>query len=462
MVLPRHLFGLFLLLLLALSLLFPRPSSAGPPVQQGDGSDRVSTPLPAGDDDGAVDWENVELREDRDSYLPEGGTPPSRGESRPEPGDTTPSSPESTPPPATEASTSEIIAPQGGTTYVVQHGDTVYDIASRYGLTVAVLSAANKLADPSVIFPGQVLAIPDESGSIAAAEPVAAVTAAPAATGTPDVHAEGTAYTVRSGDNPYRIARRFGVPVQTLMDFNNITNPTRLDVGQVLIIPGGDATAPPPPEPQATLPANEAADGTYVMRRGDTLYEIARRIGTTTAALIAVNDIANPRRLDVGQVLVLPNSEMESESTPLPPSSTATATPLPPTVEQTPVPQETGFIWPVEGRTIAQYFRYGHGAIDILLPVGTSIVAAADGVVEFSGWNNYGYGWLTIIDHGNGFRTLYAHQSELLVEAEQEVSQGQLIGKTGHTGWSTHPHLHFEVILNNVLKDPCTYLPGGC
>ena len=94
--------------------------------------------------------------------------------------------------------------------------------------------------------------------------------------------------------------------------------------------------------------------------------------------------------------------------------------------------------------------------------MGTPIVAAADGVIEFSGWNNYGYGWLTIIDHGNGFRTLYAHQSELLVEVDQEVRQGQLIGESGHTGWSTHPHLHFEIILNNVLKNPCAYLPGGC
>lgn len=461
MVLSRYLVGLFLLVLLVLSLLVPRPSSAGPSLQQMDGPDRASPPPPT-DDDPAVDWENMELREGRDTYLPEGGTPPPPGEWRPEPGDTAPSPPEGEPPRTTEPGTPDAIAPEGGVRYVVQPGDTVYDIAGRYGLTVAVLAAANNLTDPGVIFPGEVLLIPDGSGSVAEAETAAAVTAEPAAAATPDLSGEGNTYTVRSGDNPYRIARRFGVPVQTLIEINHITNPTRLKVGQLLIIPGPDVTVPPAPEPQATLPATAAADGTYIVRPGDTLYEIARRLGATTAALAAANDLADPRRLDVGQVLIIPDPESESAPTPLPPSPTATAPPPTPTVEQTPAPQDTGFIWPVEGRTIAQYFRYGHGAIDILLPVGTPIVAAADGVIEFSGWNNYGYGWLTIIDHGNGFRTLYAHQSELLVEADQEVRQGQLIGKSGHTGWSTHPHLHFEVILNHVLKDPCAYLPGGC
>lgn len=467
MVLSRYLVGLFLLVLLVLSLLLPRPSSAGPPVQQDNGVDQASTPRPTGDD-AAVDWANVELREERNSYLPEAGTPTppdtpgAPGESRPEPGDTAPSPPEGETPRAAEPGTPGAISPEGGAHYVVKRGDTVYDIAGRYGLTVAVLAAANNLADPSVIFPGEVLLIPDESGSVAQAETAAAVTAAPAAAATPDVPGEGNSYTVRSGDNPYRIARRFGVPVQTLIEINHITNPTRLKVGQVLIIPGPDATAPLAPEPQATLPATEAADGAYVVRPGDTLYGIARRLGMTTAALAGVNDLPDPRRLDVGQVLVIPNPESESAATPLPPSPTATAPPPTPTVEETPAPQDTGFIWPVEGGTISQYFRYGHGAIDILLPVGTPIVAAADGVIEFSGWNNYGYGWLTIIDHGNGFRTLYAHQSELLVETDQEVRQGQLIGKSGHTGWSTHPHLHFEIILNHVLKDPCAYLPGGC
>jgi len=455
MILSRYAAGLFLLALLALSLLLPRPSVAGPPLQEGSDADPASTPRPPGDAN--VDWANVELREGRGSYLPEGSTSPPQPtpsapeEWRSEPGDTAPSPPTNEPPSAAEPGTSDAVSPGAGALYVVRPGDTVYDIAGRYGLTVAALAAANNLADPSMIYADDELVIPGSS----------AATPEPAVAATPVLPEAGNTYTVRSGDNPYRIARRFGVPVQALMDANHITNPTRLTVGQLLIIPGSHDTVPPEP-PAEAVTATAPAEGAYVVRPGDTLYQLARRFGTTTAALIAANDIADPRRLAVGQVLAIPGSQAESAGTPPPPSPAATAPAPTPVVEATPEPQETGFIWPAEGGTIIQYYRYGHSGIDIILPVGTPLVAAADGVVEFAGWNNYGFGWITVVDHGNGFRTLYAHQSELLVEAGQEVRQGQLIGKSGHTGWSTHPHLHFGILLNYAPKDPCTHLPGGC
>ena len=107
-------------------------------------------------------------------------------------------------------------------------------------------------------------------------------------------------------------------------------------------------------------------------------------------------------------------------------------------------------------------FQYGHRAIDTILPIGTPIIASAAGVVEFSGWNSGGYGNLVVIDHDNGYRTLYAHQSERQVATGDQVAQGQRIGLVGSTGWSTHPHLHFEVIINNERVDPCLHLPTGC
>lgn len=459
MVLSRYLVGICSLVLVLLSFLLPRPSNARSPLQE-DGSDPVSTSRPPdrGTPEGSnVDWSNVELNGGRDSHLPQGApspplaTPSAPEPWRPEPGNAEPAPLQADPPPAVEPGPSGAISSDGGNTYVVRSGDTAYEIAGRYGVTVAALAAANNLTDPSMIYAGDVLVIPDTG----------ATTPEPVLTSTPEAPAEGNIYTVRSGDSPYLIARRFGVPVQTLMDVNHITNPTRLSVGQRLIIPGMDVAAPPAPgEPQATVPAKSAADGDYVVRSGDTLYEIARRFGTSTSSLTSANKLANPHRLAVGQVLVIPDAEPESVSTPAP--SPAATVPPPVPVVETPPPQETGFIWPVEGRAIAQYFRYGHRAIDIYLPIGTPIVATADGVVEFSGWNNYGLGWLTVVDHGNGFRTLYAHQSELLVRAGQEVTQGELIGRSGHTGWSTHPHLHFGILLNYAPQDPCTYLPGGC
>ncbi|MFM9046387.1 MAG: M23 family metallopeptidase [Cyanobium sp.] len=86
-----------------------------------------------------------------------------------------------------------------------------------------------------------------------------------------------------------------------------------------------------------------------------------------------------------------------------------------------------------------------HKGIDIANSVGTPIIAAQQGVVTFAGWSNGGYGYLVEITHGDGARSLYAHQSRIHVSKGEEVRKGQLIGELGSTGRSTGPHLHFEV-----------------
>jgi murein DD-endopeptidase MepM/ murein hydrolase activator NlpD len=88
---------------------------------------------------------------------------------------------------------------------------------------------------------------------------------------------------------------------------------------------------------------------------------------------------------------------------------------------------------------------------------GTPIKAAASGRVIIAGYSG-GYGNLTVIDHGNGIATAYAHQSSLAASADQQVGQGQVIGYVGSTGFSTGPHLHFEVRVNGSPVDPLGYL----
>jgi murein DD-endopeptidase MepM/ murein hydrolase activator NlpD len=100
-----------------------------------------------------------------------------------------------------------------------------------------------------------------------------------------------------------------------------------------------------------------------------------------------------------------------------------------------------------------------HKGIDIAAPVGTPIVAAADGVVTYSKWNSGGYGNLVEITHSNGAVTLYAHNSRLLVSEGQQVTQGQQIAELGSTGYSTGPHCHFEVHLpGQGAVNPIGYL----
>ncbi len=124
------------------------------------------------------------------------------------------------------------------------------------------------------------------------------------------------------------------------------------------------------------------------------------------------------------------------------------------------IPSHAGFIWPVSGPVTSPFgFRWGrmHEGIDIAVPSGTPIRAAAGGTVIYCGWME-GYGNLVAIDHGGGLATAYAHQSAIAVACGQQVGQGQTIGYVGSTGHSTGPHLHFEVRVNGAAVDPLGYL----
>jgi murein DD-endopeptidase MepM/ murein hydrolase activator NlpD len=126
-------------------------------------------------------------------------------------------------------------------------------------------------------------------------------------------------------------------------------------------------------------------------------------------------------------------------------------------------PSAAGFIWPVEGTVTSGFgYRWGrmHEGIDISVPEGTPIRAAADGTVilEQSEYESGGYGNYTCIDHGGGLSTCYAHQSSFAASVGAQVSQGDVIGYSGNTGHSTGPHLHFEVRINGAPTDPLGYL----
>jgi murein DD-endopeptidase MepM/ murein hydrolase activator NlpD len=120
----------------------------------------------------------------------------------------------------------------------------------------------------------------------------------------------------------------------------------------------------------------------------------------------------------------------------------------------------SGLIWPVHGPVTSGFgWRWGrmHEGIDIAVPSGTPVAAAASGTVITAGWLG-GYGNLVVIDHGNGLATAYAHNSSLAVGVGQQVAQGQVIAYSGSTGHSTGPHVHFEVRVNGAPVDPLGYL----
>jgi murein DD-endopeptidase MepM/ murein hydrolase activator NlpD len=103
----------------------------------------------------------------------------------------------------------------------------------------------------------------------------------------------------------------------------------------------------------------------------------------------------------------------------------------------------------------------GHPAVDFAGSLGNAIYATDAGVVVYAGWNDYGYGNLIILDHGNSWQSLYGHLSQVNVSCGQSVGQGDVIGLMGSTGNSTGPHLHFELMNTNLGKvNPLDYLPA--
>ena len=240
-------------------------------------------------------------------------------------------------------------------------------------------------------------------------------------------------YTVVAGDTAQMIANSFDLQPTTLMWSNPDMEkrPDLLSVGQVLTI----------------LPI----DGVYhTVEVSDTLEVIAQAydVDVSVIAECLFNTIPENGELTVGEKLIVPGGTKPYEAQ----SVTAYSGPIPENVSANGV-----FYWPTSG-VLTQGYWYGHRAVDIGGPVGTAIVAADGGYVSFAAWTDIGYGYLIVIDHGNRYRTYYAHLSNIFVWEGQAVNAGQTIGAMGSTGNSTGPHLHFEIRYDNYPTNPLIYL----
>ncbi|MEO0985376.1 MAG: peptidoglycan DD-metalloendopeptidase family protein [Cyanobacteria bacterium J06639_14] len=252
-------------------------------------------------------------------------------------------------------------------------------------------------------------------------------------------------YSIQRGDNLHKIAQKLGTTVEALIAANDLENPDKIDVGAVLQLPAAEPSSATSAATSPQVRSNQRASTSS--RRTDTVEQQNNDVGQLRLAAQQrppADEVITP---SVAASVLLPEPELVSwhnrhvdVESPL----------LPDADEQLPqIPEDlTQYVWPTQGTLTSGYgWRWGrmHRGVDIAAPIGTPVIAAAAGVVESASWNNGGYGNLVQIRHADGSLTRYAHNHRLLVSTGDEVTQGQLIAEVGSTGYSTGPHLHFEI-----------------
>ena len=250
-------------------------------------------------------------------------------------------------------------------------------------------------------------------------------------------------HVVVEGETISKIAERYGLKVETILWENNLTSTSKLKPGQELRI----------------LPVDGVR---HKVQRGETIFSIGKRYGLEDSATQIIvdypfNEFLNDETFELvaGQYLMVPDGIRPEPQEPDRPKATV-ATKL--TADAGAVSATGKFLWPASGM-VTQEYKFYHKAVDIANRGGGPILAADSGVVIVAGWpDNSGYGNRVLIDHGNGYVTLYAHLSVIQVKEGQRVNRGDVIGQMGNTGRSTGTHLHFEIRNGGALQNPLSYL----
>jgi murein DD-endopeptidase MepM/ murein hydrolase activator NlpD len=232
-------------------------------------------------------------------------------------------------------------------------------------------------------------------------------------------------YVAQAGDTLWSIASQFGLDVDTLRWSNPqvARNPDLLSIGQELVI----------------LPV----PGAYItVQPGDTLERLAARWGVAPEDIgnYPLNHLSPGEEPAPGARLIIPYGRLEVKLAPPGPAEGYT------------------YAWPIRG-TITQAYSARHRGIDLAAPYGAKVYASRAGRCISAAWSKVGYGYLVILDHGDGSRTYYSHLKGAWVSPGQWVDRGGLIGEVGSTGNSTGPHVHFEIRIGGVPQNPLNYLP---
>ncbi len=266
---------------------------------------------------------------------------------------------------------------------------------------------------------------------------------------------EAIDHTVETGDSVFGIASEYGLEPESVLWANYTLlndNPDQLSPGMVLRVPPTDGVL-------------------YEWQEGDTLQGVADRFESQLEDILGWSgnkfDLTNPA-VESESLVMLPGGHREFKQWIVPtiPRGRAGVSSSLYGGGTCPGGYEGaygtgGFIWPADNHYLSgNDYWSGHLAIDIAAGTGARIYAADSGVVVFAGSALGGYGNMVVIDHGNGYQSLYAHLSSVGVSCGQSVLQGQYVASAGNTGYSTGPHLHFEIRYLGGFINPWFVLPA--
>ena len=243
-------------------------------------------------------------------------------------------------------------------------------------------------------------------------------------------------YTVEGGDTVSLIAEKFNVSTNTILWENKLGVRDYIKPGDQLTI----------------LPQSGTS---HQVKSGETLAKIASKYKVESDDILEYNKLAAAEAIEVDQILIIPGGTIDPPKPRTTSTSGLASFSVPPSAANT---SGTNLLWPTTGRRISQYYKWRHAGIDIGGSYSSPVYASDDGRIELADSSQRGYGLQIIINHGNGIKTRYAHESKIFVRVGDFVQRGQTIGMIGCTGWCTGPHVHFEVIVGGRTVNPLSYL----
>ena len=263
---------------------------------------------------------------------------------------------------------------------------------------------------------------------------------------------------VKKGETLLSIARLYGTSHKELAALNGLRNPDQIRIGQTLLIPGGTIGN-----------GGDFAVGErrHLIKRGETLYSIARKYGTTVRRLTRTNRIQRADKLNIGQLLIVNGSGQANRGQASSAQTSTSASNKKPSKPLASAPQRArkDFLRPVSGAIIRRFgeksFGQHNNGIDIGAAAGAAVKAAENGIVVYSGKALKGFGNLILVRHADGYLSAYGYNRKNLVSRGDRVKRGQTIAEVGSSGDARKSMLHFELRKSSRPVDPLKHFSKG-